>query len=199
MNDTQNYYVRLGLFNIKIKGENVTRFYKHNSKVWFKEIQYYEGTKQIKQITEVGKFNLFHKLNGFCVVDGKMIIFVNKKIKKYYQNGKIKSIELVGGEPNNDECDVLCGKQYYYRENGSREKILNYCYTRDYKVNEYNIIKSEGLHGVQLYYYDNNKIQSNEVYFLGSKHGWQFLYDKNGKLIEKQIFYDGRLSNVFKI
>ena len=36
------------------------------------------------------------------------------------------SIEIVGGEANTDRSDILCGKQYYYRENGSREKILNY-------------------------------------------------------------------------
>jgi antitoxin component YwqK of YwqJK toxin-antitoxin module len=103
----------------------------------------------------------------------------------------------MGGEQNNNDCDVLCRTQYYYRENGSREKILNYHYARDCKANAYNIITSEGLHGVQKYFHDNNTISSNEIYFFGSKHGWQFIYNKDGKMTEKQIFYNGKLSNAF--
>lgn len=197
MSKTQNCSIRMRLFDVKVKTENITRFYKHKSKTWHKEIQYYEGTRQIKQITEIGKFNFFHNLNGFCIVGDKMIIFVNKRIKQYYLNGKIKSIEIMGGEPNNNDCDVLCGKQYYYRENGSREKILNYYYTRNFELNSYNIVTSEGLHGVQKYFHDNNKIASNELYFLGSKHGWQCVYDKTGTQIERQIFYNNKMSNKF--
>lgn len=197
MNNVNNHIIKIKFSYVKVKIGDITRFYKHGSKIWYKEIMYYEGTRKIKQITEIGGFTLFKNLGGFCVVDGKMIVYVNKKIKQYYLNGKIKSIETVGGEPNSNTCDVLCGTQYYYRENGSREKILNYHYTRDCKSNAYNIITSEGLHGVQKYFHENNKISSNEIYFFGSKYGWQFMYDKNGKLIEKQIFYSGRLSNTF--
>lgn len=190
--------IKISFFHVKIKNKNFTRFYKHGSDHWYKEIEYYEGTKNTKQITEIGKFSIFHDLSGFCVVDNQMTVFVNKRIKKYYPNKKIKSIEIMGGEPNSNKCDVLCGKQYYYNKNGSRDKILNYHYTRETKTNSYNIIKSEGLHGEQKCFYDNGNIFSKEFYFLGVKHGWQYYYCRKGRAFRKEIYYSGKLSNIFE-
>lgn len=198
-NRNKHRIIKLSYFGIEIKCQNIVRYYKHKSKEWYKEIEYYEGTRKIKQIIDVGIFTFFRNVYGFYLNGDEMVMWLTKKITKYWKNGKVMSIEIVGGEPNTNRSDMLCGKQYYYRENGSREKTLNYHFSKISVLNGCNIMESEGLHGRQLHYHDNNKIASDELYLLGEKHGWQLFYDDKGKLVKKQYFNEGQLLNSIDI
>lgn len=187
-------FAKHNFFWIEIQSGDIVRRYKHGASEWYKEYEYYPNSTILKKEISVSN----GKFYGFIVEKQGIKMWKTKVIKQYYSNGKIKSVETVCGNSNDPDNDIFCGKQYYYQENGNRLKILNYYVKTECGENYYNNIISEGLHGIQYFYHQNNKIASEDVYFLGVKHGWCYLFDTKGKMIEKQIWHNGIMSNNFK-
>ncbi len=186
-------FLKQNMFCIVIKSGNITRSYKHGTDEWFKECEYYNGTTNIKRQVVVSQ----GKLYGFGIERDGVKIWKTKVVTQYYENKKLKSIETFCGNANDNKNDILCGKQYYYRENGNRLRTLKYDCRFESNHKYYKKIISEGLHGLQYNYYENGKKESIESYYYGKKHNWQNFYDGKGKLIKQEIWYDGKLSNVF--
>lgn len=195
---SDDVYTRRRLFCIEVITRECTRWYSYGSRNWYREDKYFDGTNKVKQRTYVSCSDI----GGYFATQNSMIIWNKKVTTKFYSNGRTKSIETICCDcqnQNNCKCNYFCGKQYYYHENGHKDKILNYLFFREYSCNSFNKISPQGQHGIQYNYNKNGKISKQEYYAFGTKHGWQNLYSERGHLKESQLYHNGVLSRIEKV
>lgn len=97
-----------------------------------------------------------------------------KEVKKYYENGQLKSIGIKkDGKPNEE--------WKYYHENG--------------KLKEIGEFENGDAIGIWKSYHENGKLESIGKYIDGIEAGeWKY-YDENGKLEDTVKFFDGKQSD----
>lgn len=133
--------------------------------------------------------------NGILVFDAEIENGeYNGKIKKYFDDGKIKS-----------ECEYKAGKIFgdyiEYFENGLKNSLRQYInnspegdaidYYPNGKVKNQTFVKNGKANGTYREFYENGKIKLYCSFIMGNVNGVLENYDSSGKLISKEIYQNG--------
>ena len=115
--------------------------------------------------------------------------YVNKKLKKYYPNGKL----LFEGECLNKES-YGCGKEYY--ETGELKYEGDYLYNNIWNGRQYdkkgNLINELNISKGKVKIYIDTKLEFEGEYLNGEKHGRGKEYDNDGKIKFEGEYLNGK-------
>jgi len=166
---------------------------------------YYESGRVQSKMTflDGGKvaYNLmYHESSGYIMAKGKYVnqqkdslwmYFDNKgqvKSQETYKNGKLDGQRVVYYEPINGEYRVA---KFEYYKNGIRHGQFKEYYPNTKLKSEGNY-RDGNLNGMVKFYHANGRIERIERYKYAVKHGWWVFYDKQGKMIGRELFWEGK-------
>jgi antitoxin component YwqK of YwqJK toxin-antitoxin module len=170
-----------------------------NKAAYYREAYYINGEPDPDKIVKDYYINGQIQFKGHILSENPDVLV--GKIKWYYRNGKIRSIE-------NYEDGKLNGQYSKYYESGNIKIKTNFSdgnlngilyeyYNKPHRLKKKCYYTDGTLNGDYISYHKNGKKQIKANFEDGLKEGWVIKYHKNGRIKEKIKYEKGKINGIF--